>query len=227
MLHEAVVAEGKALLLAAAAIEQNQVAGNVLDLLLRALLHALPGAGADVTDAWRLALFALVFRDLVQAVDRDIDGVVARVDDLDDLLHLVAVLHSHQAAEAPHTVVDMHHIVAHLELLQFLQRQRHLAAHRAFAAQVVFVVAVEYLVVGEEGHMQVVVAEAGVQGVVNRCELDACLLVVEDALQAVRLLLAVGQDIEVGPLVLKLLESIDEQVEVLVEYRLGMSVKLD
>ena len=88
-------------------------------------------------------------------------------------------------------------------------------------------VAVEDLVVGEDGEVEVVVDEAGMQGMVHRREGDTRLFVAEDALQAVRLLLAVGKDVEVSAIVVQRLEGLDEEVEVLVEDGLRVSTELD
>ena len=85
--------------------------------------------------------------------------------------------------------------------------------------------AVEYLMVGEDGYVEVVVDEAAMERVVNRRELDASLLIVEDALQSVRLLTAVCQYIDVYAIVLQFPEGIDEEVEVLVEDGLRMGVE--
>ena len=85
--------------------------------------------------------------------------------------------------------------------------------------------AVEYLMVGEDGYVEVVVDEAAMERVVNRCELDASLLIVEDALQSVRLLTAVCQYIDVYAIVLQFPEGIDKEVEVLVEDGLRMGVE--
>ena len=85
--------------------------------------------------------------------------------------------------------------------------------------------AVEYLMVGEDGYVEVVVDEAAMERVVNRRELDACLFIVEDALQSVRLLTAVCQYIDVYAIVLQFPEGIDEEVEVLVEDGLRMGVE--
>ena len=79
--------------------------------------------------------------------------------------------------------------------------------------------------VGENGYVEVVVDEAAMERVVNRRELDASLLIVEDALQSVRLLTAVGQYIDVYAIVLQFPEGIDEEVEVLVEDGLRMGVE--
>ena len=147
----------------------------------------------------------------MQGMDGDIDVVVSGISYLDDFLHLVAILHRDQASETPYAIIDMDHIIAYLELLQLLERQRNFASCSFIAAEVVTMEAVENLMVCQDGDIQVVVDEACMQGLVNRSELYACLLIVEDAFQAVRLLLAVSQDVEVCAAFLQLLESRDEQ----------------
>ena len=66
VLHEAVGAIGKALLLRTLRVELDEVAGDILDLGLGALLELLPRARAQLIDARRLALLALVLGYLVQ-----------------------------------------------------------------------------------------------------------------------------------------------------------------
>ena len=62
VLHVAVGAECETLLPAARGIETNEVAGDILDVLLRALLQPLPLASAESGEAWRLAaVLPLVF----------------------------------------------------------------------------------------------------------------------------------------------------------------------
>ena len=89
----------------------------------------------------------------------------------------------------------MYDVVAHFELLEFLKGQRHLASMSTFAAEIVLMEAVEDLVIGEDAYVQVVVDEAAMQCSIDGCEADVCFLVAEDALQAVGLLAAVGQDV--------------------------------
>ena len=72
--------------------------------------------------------------------------------------------HANETTEATDAVIYMNDIVANLELLQFLQRQRHLATTGTVAAQVVLMEAVEDLVVGEHAHLQVVVGKACMEG---------------------------------------------------------------
>ena len=189
VLEVGVGAVGEALLLAAAGVEADEVAGDVLDLRLRALLHALPGASSEAADARRLTFLALVLRDLVQSVDRDIDDIVVVKGDLDHLLHAtIGLRHADETAEAADAVVNVDHVVTHLELLQFLQRECHLARAGAVAAEVVLVEAVEDLMVCEEADLQVIISKSRVQGLVHGDELHIGCLLLEDGLQAVGLL---------------------------------------
>ena len=48
---------------------------------------------------------------------------------IEDLYHLLIAIplgHSYQASELTNTMIDMHHVVANLKLLDFLQRKSHL-----------------------------------------------------------------------------------------------------
>ena len=82
-------------------------------------------------------------------MDGDEDCRVALIDNLDHLLHLVAIGDTNQTAKLSHSMVGMYHIIADLELLQFLQCECHLAAAGTFATQIVLVEAVENLMVGK------------------------------------------------------------------------------
>ena len=113
-------------------------------------------------------------------MDADIDGITALVGDFYHLLETRFAAaarcgvdgHTHQTAETADTVIDVNHEVAHLELLNLLQRQRHLAAARFVALQVVLVETVEYLVVGKETQLGIVVGKTLVQRSVNALERD-------------------------------------------------------
>ena len=165
LLQERVGAEGKALLADAVGIEAYEVGRDVLQLRLRALLHAFPRPRAEAAEARRLPVLALVLRELVEGVDADEHHVVALVRQLDHLLlRAVGTRHAHQSREAPDAVVYVDDEVARLELHQLLQRERHLRVARALALEVVFVEAVEYLVVREECRHEVGVRKARVEG---------------------------------------------------------------
>ncbi len=233
MLQEGVGAEGEALLLAPLRIEAYQVAGNVLDFLLRPLLHPFPGTRAQTAHRGRLALAAFILRHLVQGVDAHQHDVVVLIHQLDHLL-LAAVGrgHAHQSGEAPHAVVDVDHEVAGLKLHQFLEREGHLGVARVVGAQVILVEAVEDLVVGEEAEVQVVVGEALVQRVVDGGEAGRRLghgqgaaALVQDVAQALVLLLAVGQHMQAVALGGQTGEGLGQQGEVFVKQRLRLSVE--
>ena len=82
----------------------------------------------------------------------------------------------------------MNHVVADVELLQFFQREGHLAAPCLVAPQVVLMETVENLVVGEKAGFQVVVREPSMERLVHGREADARALLLEDGRQAVDLL---------------------------------------
>ena len=119
-------------------------------------------------------------------------------------------------------MVNVYHVVAHFELLDFLQRQRHLAATCLVALQVVFVEAVKYLMVGEEACLQVIVDESLVQSFVNRDEYFR-----KNVLQSFLLLLAICQDVESVALSGIQLQRLRQQIEILVEQRLSLGVEGD
>ena len=128
MLQIGVGAEGESLLPAAAGIEFDQVARDVLDALLRLLLQSVPGTRAEGRQSGRLArIAAAVFADLIERVDGYIHLVVVRVDDANHLLIAVAHRHTNQSAKLSDAEIHVHDIVARLHLLQLLHRERHLA----------------------------------------------------------------------------------------------------
>ena len=59
----------------------------------------------------------------MRPVQVDLEGVLLAVDELAELLHVVALGHTHQAVEAPDTVVGVDDEVATAEALDLLQRE--------------------------------------------------------------------------------------------------------
>ena len=162
VLHKGIGAEGKAFLPSAGSIEFDQVAGNILYLGFRPLLHPLPGTCSQGGKArLGLAVLTLVFRNLVERMDAHVHLVVIGIDDADDLLVLLGVGRwvlgvggndgdSYQSGKLSDTQIHMHDIIAGLHLLQFLHRERHLAVAGGIRTEVVLMITVEYLVVGEK-----------------------------------------------------------------------------
>ena len=157
-LHRTVGAEGEASRGLALGVEGYEVLGDVLHLPLGLLLEHLPGVAAQPVQLRRLALLAHVAADFVQPVDADVQDVVVLVYQSYQLLALAVLRHLLQAAEAPHTIVDVGHIVARLQLEQLLEG--HGLVGRPQVLHRVLVVALENLVVGEAQHTLVVVDEA-------------------------------------------------------------------
>ena len=91
----------------------------------------------------------------------------------------------------------MHHEVANLELLDLLQRERHLTATGLVALQVVLMETVEDLMIGKETDAEVVVGKALMERLFNwrKSHIGDCPRC-ENFLQAFVLLLAVGEDID-------------------------------
>ena len=69
LLHVRVGRERETFLVFALGIEADEVAGDVLELRLGALLHLVPLARADAVEFGRNALLAAVFGELVEGVD--------------------------------------------------------------------------------------------------------------------------------------------------------------
>ena len=89
------------------------------------------------------------------------------------LLVTITLRHSHQATEAADAVVYVNDIVTDLKLLYLLERKSNLAAPGTVGTEVVFMEAVEYLVVCEETHPQAIVNESLMESAVDGCENDA------------------------------------------------------
>ena len=225
MLQITVGGEGEAFLCATGGVKANEVAGNVLELALSALLHAVPSARTQFVEARLFALFAAVFRQFVQCVNRHEYHIVVQIAYFDAFLRGAVHRGFHQAAEAPHAVVHVHHIVAHLNLVEFLERQCQFAAASAVAFEVVFVETVENLMVGEYAQLQVVVHEALVDGFQHRGESDVVAAVVEDGFEAFNLLAAVGEDEQAVAIGKELLERAADEVEILVVDALRSAVQ--
>ena len=97
------------------------------------------------------------------------------IEDLDHLLKGFLALsigdgHPYQSAKLTHTMIDMDHEVANLELLDLLQREGHLTTAGLVALEVILMETVEYLVVGEEADAQIVIGKTLVKGILDGSE---------------------------------------------------------
>ena len=200
VLQVAVVAIGKTTLAATLGVKLDQVARNILDMFLRALLQALPLTSAKGTQARGLAaVLRLVFRHLIQGVNRDVDGIATLVGNLDHLLILLAVgcwllavsyWHTHQTAKLADAVIHVYHVVTYFKLLYLLECQRHLTRTGLIALEVVLMETVKDLMVGQEAGTGVSINKALVQRMVDGHKRQP--LLIQDILQTFLLLLTVS-----------------------------------
>ena len=133
-------------------VEGDQLAGYILDCLLGSVFQLLPSTRAEFVDFRRLAVARLVTCNAVQRVDIDQQHVAIAIDQLDRLELLAILDRLDQTAETSHAVIDVNHIVAHLQSVQFGNRKALIASD--FATQAIAMVAVENLMVGVATHLQ-------------------------------------------------------------------------
>ena len=123
LLQIGIGAVGKTFLLQALRIQLNKVAGNVFYFALAPVFHLFPGPAAQLVYGRLAAIFAPVFGNTMQIVNAYKDGIVVFVNNFDDFLHFPVDFRLEQTAETSHTVIDVHHVIAELELKQFLHAQ--------------------------------------------------------------------------------------------------------
>ena len=92
-------------------------------------------------------------------MDGNVDAATAVVEDFNHLLIAISLRHTNKPTEFPNTMIDMHHKVTNLKLLDFFQRESHLATTGLVTLEVVLMETVEYLMVSEETNTQIVINE--------------------------------------------------------------------
>ena len=143
-----------------------------------------------------LTLLALVLGNLVQGVDGYKHHIIVLVDDLYLLLISVTLRYTHQSAELAHAVVHVNHVISNLELLQLLERKRHLSVAGTLAAKIIFVIAVKYLVVGKEAALKNTVGKSLMQCLADGLKLYVLAALGKNIVQALALLGVIGKDID-------------------------------
>lgn len=141
-------------------------------------------------------------------------------------MYLAVLVDLDQTAETPHAVIDMHHIIAHAELIQLCDG--HLLVALDLAVDPIALVAVENLMVGIETKFQVVIDETLVQR--DRQGVDLRLLtprLVENVLQPFELRPVFRQDIGFITALSVGNNVVGQQFEILVELGLGSRAERD
>ena len=89
--------------------------------------------------------------------------VIVLIGNFHNLVYSSPVIaHSHETSEYSYTVINMYHVIAHIERIQVIESQLLTLFHRPSYRD--SVEAVEYLVVGIDADLVVVINETVVQG---------------------------------------------------------------
>ena len=159
-------------------------------------------------------------------MDRDIDGAPTLVHDLNHLLVAIALRHAYQSAKLTNAVVYVYYVVAHLKLLNLLERQRHFTRACLVGRQTVLVETVEDLMVSEYAESQIVVSKTFMECLFDGVEEDTAFFG-KDIAQTLQLFLAVCQDAELIAIGEILFERLLQQLKVFVELGLGRDMEGD
>ena len=227
MLHVAVGGKRESFLVFACGIELYEVTGYILQLGLCLLLHPVPRAAAEFIDFRRHALFAAVFGEFMERMDRDENSVVVGVGELYHLLNAPRDIRPQQTGEPADTVIDMDYVVARFNRAEFLERESELARASAVALEVILVETVENLMVGEQTGLGYMVNEAFVERRVGRSERYVITTVGENGAQTFDLLLAVGKDVDPVAVSEKTFERIGDEIEILMIEGLRRALEVD
>ena len=162
----------------------------------------------------------------MQRVNIDEEHIIILIDKFDGLVQFAILVNLHQAAEAPHAVVDMHHIVAHLQSVEF--RYGHLLIALDLAIDTIATIAVKYLMIGVEAYFQTIIHKALVQRYRHSIELyTAASHLVEDIIQTLDLRPILREDIGSIPLQHRIRNIISQHLKVFVELGLWRGCKRD
>ena len=94
------------------------------------------------------------------------------VDDAYHLLIAIAAGNAQQSSKFADAIIHMHQEVTILHFLNLFHGESHLASTSTVALEIVFMETVEYLMVGKEASMKVVIDKSFMQSLVDRNEMN-------------------------------------------------------
>ena len=100
----------------------------------------------------------------------DIDEVVVLIGDFHHLLHHSVEWYAHHSSKSSDPMVNMYHIIAIFELLDFLERERHLSSSGLIAPDAVVMEAFKNLMVSENGDFSITVDKSLMHGAFHHVE---------------------------------------------------------
>ena len=122
-------------------------------------------------------------------------------------------------------MVCMYHIIAKLKLIQLLQTLCYLATSCLVALEVILMETVENLMIGKDTHPLFIIHKTFVDGLLNSSKLNVITPILEDGLDAFRLLLTITtykQPIAIQQIAL---QSFAQQIKILVED--GLHIRIE
>ena len=161
----------------------------------------------------------------MQRVNGHKHDIIILINQFDNLLCGIAIGQTYQSGKLPDAMVDVHHIVTRFELAEFFQRKGHLTASRPLTPKIIFMESVKYLMISEETSFQSMVSESLVQSLVHISKGDIVSTFLENVLQTLGLLLAIGTDIESISFRHEFTETTAHQLEILMKNRLSLSIE--
>ena len=117
MLHVPVRTIRKTLLLLARRVQPNQIACDVLHLVLRPLLESFPLSATKSCDRRFGTLTAFVLTDAVQVMDAHKHIRTVAVIEFDHLLRFTVNRRRDESTELRNTVIAVHDVIAYLQLV--------------------------------------------------------------------------------------------------------------
>ena len=228
LLQVGVGAKGEALHLQPLGVELDQVAGDLLDLLLRLILQPIPGAAAQLIELRSLLhVLALVLGDAAEGVDADVEAVTALKVEPHRLPFLPILLDLTEPAKLCHPVVGVDDVVPVLKSPDVLQRQRRAPLADAVTLEPIAVVPLEDRVVRQQAELDLVVDEAPVQRRSQWDEVDRLLPLGEEPMESPQLALLVTHDHRRKGLMLVVGERLGEEVHFLMKEGLRLLAEGD
>ncbi len=167
--------KGKAPFFFTFGIKRDQIFGNILHLFLGALLHLLPGTGSQLVYLGFNSLFAFVFGNAMQRLDAHEQHITVAVNQANSFLYFSVNLGFHQTRKFPDPMIDVHHIVSLMQLVQLFQRDAFLLWFPGF--QLKPMVSLKNLVISVATKLKRVIDKPFVQGEVQIGKLDIQILI--------------------------------------------------
>ena len=194
---------------------------------------------AELGEGRLATFFAFVFGNAVERMDAHED-LTAFVLQFDEFLQLAIDGRFYESAKLTDTMIHMHHVIAHLQLVELLERKQYLTFAGGIRPLLHLVIPLENLMVGKTARPQFMVDESRVKGGVNGRENAVFTAVIERIFKRVHLLEGVQNGTETVSLLAAVRKDIhrvtslafgsnliEEKVEILSENGLRLGVKID